>query len=366
MKIAFFALKQAIYYFQIGGTESFVRRLSSKLVEHGCEVDYILYGDKEDKNDKEEINLIPKTAINSKYFNSFKDAFKQINQKYDHVITTYVMPKNRIKFALFRKKDKGTTFHFIYFSWPDSLLKRKLYFLEARLLPYNGKLFCISKRQYQYVKKWSKNAIYLLPPVPEKYFFRPEEKPVCKKLRVNFLGRIDPRKGIKQVKEIFMAIKDNDKFECGIYGIHMPECRESLEIHNELKEQKEIKYIEIDRQKYSPGIEDFVGNVLKETDIFIQPYQKLSSTIDTPLLFLEAIASLCVVITKPFGNIPDIYGESKFLIHPHNFVKDTIELLKDISFDDLVKERERIYQINSVLNFSTGKVAKRFINALVG
>jgi len=359
MKIAFFGLKQAFDYFQIGGTESFVRRLAANFIAKGIELDYVLYGDPLPR----ELN---QNGINLNYFRTFEDALSFLeNRKYEHVITIYLLPKDRLKYGLFRKKSsKSIVFHFVYFGWPDSLLKRRLYFAEARLFPYNGKLFCISKRQYEYVSKCVNSAVYLLPPVPENFFLQPDEKPVNDKIKVTFLGRIDPGKGINEVIEIFSALKDDYRFECSIYGIHIPEHKESLKIHNWLKNQKEIKYIEVERQKYSAAVEDFVRNIFKETDIFIQPYQRLSSTIDTPLILLETMASLCAVITKPFGNIPDIYGKSNFLIPPERFVPDTIELLKSVTFDDLFAERKRVYEQNRNLNFVAGAAAERFINAI--
>lgn len=359
MKIAYFGLKQAFDYFQIGGTESFVRRLIAELIKDGIEVDYVLYGSKENKK-------LEYSGITLNYFTSFEDALNAIaNGKYQHIITIYLLPKDRLKYALFRKKaDKSTSFHSVYFGWPDSFIKRKLYFAEARLFPYNGKLFCISKRQYEYVSRWAKNAVYLLPPVPENYFLKPEEKLINDKIKITFLGRIDPGKGINEAIEIFRALKDKDKFECVIYGIYIPEHKESLEIHNWLKTQKKIRYIEVDRQKYSPAIEDFVRNIFKETDIFIQPYQRLSSTIDTPLLLLETMASLCAVITKPFGNIPDIYGKSRFLVSPKRFVQDTVKLLKSISNEDLFAERKRIHEQNLRQNFNSENVVKIFLKNL--
>jgi glycosyltransferase involved in cell wall biosynthesis len=360
MKLAFWGLKHAFDFFQIGGTESFVRRLSAELIKNDVKVDYILYGDSQNKE-------FDCAGINLNFFASFNEALKAIERKeYEHIITIYLLPKDRIKYALFRKnKSKSIRFHFVYFGWPDSLIKRKLYFSEARIFPYNGKLFCISKRQYDYVSRWAKNAVYLLPPVPESFFLRPDEKPTNGKIKVTFLGRIDPGKGINEVIEIFKALKDNNHFECSIYGIHIPEHKESFEIHNRLKNQKEIKYIEVDRQKFSPEVEEFVKNVFKETDVFIQPYQKLSSTIDTPLLLLETMASLCSVITKPFGNIPDIYGKSKFLIHPDNFIADAIQLLKNVTHQDLIEERKRIYGQNLSLNFKSENIGKRFVDAII-
>lgn len=359
MKLAFLGVKNSFDFFHIGGVESFLRRLSYHLIRHGDTVDYICYGGEEEKE------ISPQQGLTLKYLRSFNDALDVIERHYDHIIPIYLQRKDRSKFASFRKKfSKNVYFHFIYFSWPDSLIKRKLYFSEARLFPYNGKLFCISKRQYEYVSKWAKNAVYLLPPVPEEYFLKPDEKPVNEKIKITFLGRIDLGKGINEVIEIFKALKDERRFECSIYGIHIPEHKESLKIHNWLKSQNDIKYIEVDRQRYSPAVEEFVRNVLKETDIFIQPYYKLSSTIDTPLLLLEAMASLCVVITKPFGNIPDIYGKSRFLISPDKFIQHTIKLLHDVSINDLMEERKRIYEQNSSLNFKAEAIAKRFIDAL--
>jgi len=358
-RIAFFGLKKSFDYFQIGGTESFLRRISAELIKNDIKVDYILYGDTENRK-------LEYAGIRLNYFISFDDALKAVEKKrYEHIITIYLLPEDRIKYALFRK-NKGNLvwFHFIYFSWPDSLIKRKLYFAEARLFPYNGKLFCISKRQYNYVSRWSKNAVYLLPPVPKEYFLKPEEKPINEKIKITFLGRIDPGKGINEVIKIFKALKDDNRFECSIYGIHIPEHKESVQVHNWLKSQNDIKYIEVDRQRYSPDVDKMVRNVLKETDILILPYQKLSSTIDTPLTLLEAMASLCVVITKPFGNIPDIYGESQFIISRENFMKDTIDILKGISYEDILKERERIYSRNNNLNFESSNVAKRFLHAI--
>ncbi len=359
MNIAFFGLKQAFDYFQIGGTESFIRRLSLKLFHNGMSVDYILYGN----NENNEINSL---GINLKYFKTFEDSLNFINSKeYNHIITIYLLAKDRIKFALFRKKKSNLiNFHFIYFSWPDSWVKRRLYFQEAKFCPYNGKLFCISKRQYENVKRWANNAVYLPPPVPDNYFLKLEEKPINEKIRITFLGRVDPGKGINEVIEIFKTLKGNDKFDCSIYGIHIPEHKESFKIHNFLKNQDEIKYIEIERKKYSPEVEEMVRDVLKNTDILILPYKKLSSTIDTPLTLLEAMASLCVVITKPFGNIPDIYGKSKFIVPSENFVNNTLNLLNSITYKDLIEERKRIYERNNILNFKASSVAKKFIEAL--
>jgi len=360
MKIAFLGLKESFHYFNIGGAESYVRRIAKFLVEKGMKVDYIMYNSRENKieviNDKFKL----------KYFKHFKESLRSIrNERYDHIIKLYIYPVDRIKFAHFRKKMGNLTkFHLIHFSWPDSPIKRNLMFAESRLFPYNGNIFCISKRQYEYVKPWANNAIHLLPPVPDKYFLTPEKKPKNKNIKIIFLGRIDPGKGINEVINVFNTLNGNNKFECYIYGIHKPEDKQSLEIYNWLKRQKVIKYVEVNRQNYTEETEKMVKAVLRKTDIFLQPYKKLSSTIDTPLLLLEAMASLCAVITKQFGNIPDIYGKSKFLIPKKESFEYILNLLKNITYEDIIYERERIYKRNKFLKFRTENIANSFIDSI--
>ena len=139
----------------------------------------------------------------------------------------------------------------------------------------------------------------------------------------------------------------------------------ALEIRNWLKTQKEIKYVEVDRQSYSKLAEKKVMDILKRTHVFIQPYQTLDSTLDTPLLLLEAMASLCAVITTPVGNIPEIYGPSEFIVARKGFLSAVLDLFKDLSLGALRRERERIYERNTVLkNIRSNEVIGRFLNAL--
>lgn len=361
MRIAFWGWKNSFDYFQIGGTESFVRRLAGELVESGAEVDYVMYG----SGERRDVKL--SAMFNLRYFVRFKDVLEFLSNNYDHIVTIYLFPLDRLKFARFRKKQgNNIRFHFIYFGWPDFSVKRHLLFAEAKLFPYNGRLFCISKRQYQYLGQSSKNVTYLMPPVPEDYFIELENKPIHEKIKITFLGRIDPGKGIIDVVEIFKVLNKCTGFECTIYGIHIPEDKKSLKLHNWLKKQDEINYIEVERQNYSRNVEEMVKSVLKESDIFIQPYRKLSSTIDTPLLLLEAMASLCAVVTKPFGNISEIYGRSKFLVPEKDFIPHVIDLLKNTSYKEIIKERQRIYERNKRLDFHAAKITRIFIDALAG
>lgn len=359
MRIAIFNYCKGSDYFNIGGNESLLRRLTAEFVNRGVQVDWLLYGAAVARS-------VPvREGIQIRYFPDFSSATAALADGYDHVITTYILPKDRLGWAKLRRAFvTRSKFHFIYLSWPENSLKRLAYFGEAKLFPYNGQLFCVSRRQYDYMSTWSRNTCFLLPPVSASYFVGSDEKNHSGKIRISFLGRVDLGKGIHDVLEIFRALGQDARYECVIYGIHFPFDRESVSLHKRLLSEPGVTYVPLDRQEYSPSVERFVQGVLRDTDIFLQPYQRLSSTIDTPLLLLEAMASLCVVITKPFGNIPDVYGNSHYLIGSRGFPAKALEIIRSVTWEEIKKERIRIARVNSIIDFRAAAVANRFLSCV--
>ena len=360
LRIAFLGLREFFDYFYISGFQSFFRRITSEMLFNGMRVDYILY----DSGKSEEIE--PEPNLRLRYFQDFEDAILAMSSSnYDHIITIRLSRRDRFKVAFFRKKYLGPAkCHYMSLVWPDSWIKRNLIFIEAKLVSGNGKIISISPRLYQSLNRWAKNVEFIFPPVTKSYFLKPEEKPKNDKIKITFLGVIYPDKGIDEVIHIFTALKEDQKFELSIYAIYEPRNKESLELRNWLKNQNIIKYVEVDRYNYTPEVEDIVRKVLKETDIFIQLYRTLGATVDVPLLLLEAMASLCAVITTPIGNIADIYGESKFLIDTKYSISQIVSFLKNISFEEIKRERERIFEQNKKFEFEASKVAQQFIRIL--
>lgn len=361
MKIAFLALSGTFGYSQVGGTDSFMRRLIEGIssCHKRLQASWIFYNSDNHKALRHSPRFI------STYFPTLGEALQYIaDSSYSHVISTYLAPKDRLRFALFRKGNSSIRFHSMVFFYPESIIQRFIKFSEYLCFPYNGKVFCVSKRQYNCLRKLTNNVIYLPPSVPEDYFLMPRQKPNNGKVNVTFLGRVDPRKGIRDVINLFEALSENSKIECAIYGIHIPEDRECLEVHRWLKMQTHIRYVEIDRQGYSLQIEEMVKGILKKTDVFIQPYRNLDSSVDTPLLLLEAMASLCAVITTPVGDVPDIYGHSKFAVNKKHFSADALDLLQNLTLDQLQREKMRVYEQIKKLNVGVDAVAKRFLDAL--
>ena len=359
--MAFWGHKDYSDFYGIGGMQSYTRRLAQGLANLGCKVDYIISSAPEAK----EINVAPNLKI--KYFRTFKDSYDYIaSQSYRHIVRIWFPRWDRAKFLLsvYRKRKGWTQFHYISFIVPDRKIKRFLMSIEARLSSHNGRIICVSNRQYRMARKSGRPSFLLLPPVPGGYFLTPSEKPIHEKTKIAFLGMLHPDKGVTETISLFERLQDNPKFECAIYAIHNPYNKRSLELHNHLIRQKAINYIPLDAREYSVNAEKVVKKVLQEADIFIQPYQRLVNTVDTPLLLLEAMASLCAVLTTPLGSIPDIYGKSRFLIDKEDFVSSAITLLQGLSVDDLKEERERIYARNKLLGFSTSEIADKFLEGI--
>jgi len=361
LNIAFWGHKDYSDFYGIGGMQSYTRRLAQELAHLGYKIDCVISGASEPK----EINVTPNLKVS--YFQTFKDSNNYIvSHSYQHIIRMWFPRKERMNYllSLYRRHKRETHYHYISFIVPEQRIKRHLMLIEAKLASPNGRIICVSFRQYRMAKKLKHSSFLLLPPIPEDYFLTPKEKNISKKVKITFLGMLHPDKGVEKTISLFERLQNNPKFECAIYTIHNPRNKRSLELHNRLARQKTINYISLDSQKYSMDAEGVVKRVLKETDIFVQPYQKLENTVDTPLLLLEAMASLCVVLTTPLGSIPEIYGKSRFLINNEDFVASAMELLQDLSLDDLRREKDRIYARNKLLGFSSSEIAAKFLEGI--
>jgi len=359
LKLAILGLYKTFDYFQIGGTDSFMRRLCHGILSSRDDVtiSWILYG----ANTPARIHHAPN--FTSWYFSSLHTALRHISEeRYEHVIVAYIHPADRLQLAKFRRRLRSTRFHSLVFFYPDSRLKRLLKFLEYVLFPYNGHILCVSRRQISYLRKLGVRALYLPPSVPDDYFVPPADKPKSDRIRVTFLGRIDPRKGIEDTIHLFQTLSEDPRFECTIYGICIPSDQDGLKIHHWLQNQEKIRYTEVKRQNYTPSVDAMVKKVLAQTDIFVQPYETLDSTVDTPLLLLESMASACAVLTTPVGDVPSIYAPSRFMIEHDRFVPDATELLHNLSRDSLRQEQERAYNRIVAMDISTRSIAERFLH----
>lgn len=358
MKIAFFGKEGSFDYGHIGGTNSLTRRLAKELVEvHGHSVDFIFYG-------LQTKNISHAQNINSYYYTNYSDALSSL-LNYDHVILIYVSIKDIFKlYAFCNNNTDKVIFHHLYQDWPESFIMRNLMFWIKDIIPINGFKIGISERIVERLSENAQKHIKLYPPVPNNFFKKNDNINNLTKINITFIGRIDEGKGILETIEIFEKLSEYPMFKINLFGIHWKSDSNAIKIHEKLKAQSKFHYYPVDFYNHSPQVDEIVRGALFNTDIFLQPYRKLSSTIDTPLLILEAMAALCAVITKPYGNIPDIYGPSPCLIDDQDFVNEAINLILQ-SEKWLYAEKERIHSQNIRLKFDLTSVGNRFVNDIL-
>lgn len=354
-RIAFFGTDRAMNYHQVGGTNSLVRRLASWLAESGfvAAADYVLYGCASSYREEHS------PTLGSVYCRTITEAFA-ILEKYDHVVTLYVLPRDRVRFALFRRRlGRHIAFHIIYPSWPESRWKRWLMFADTRLAPLTGCAFGVSLRLVSRLSRWNRRSALLLPPVPAHYFLRREEKPLRDRLSVCYIGRLDNGKGVPEALELFDALSDTNGLRLTVCGLHWPHDPTSNATHARLVADRRLRYVQVPWESDWRMAEALVGQLLREADILVQPYRTLSSTIDTPLLVLEAMASLVAVITKPYGNIPDVYGMGRCLVRPARWVSVAEELVRTAA-EWLPAEVDRLAERREELSFDVASVGTHF------
>lgn len=359
MKIAFFGTFGSFDYFTIGGVESFTRRLAAGLIKEGHQADFVIYRAPAERQEK------APEGLRIHCFKRFVTAANFLKERYDQVVTIFIPMVDRLAYMKFRQRyRKRIFFHRVYFGWPELGLKRQMAYLDARLYPFNGRLFCVSPRLYHSVKRWSKHAVLLLPPVPKEYFLELHEKPNRDKILVTYIGRTESRKGIENVIGLFARLQKIPYLDLAIHGFHHPHCAEGRKWHLRLSQQEHFRYFYTPFEGYSHVKEDKLRLLLRETDILLLPYRQLSSTIDTPLLILEGMASLCAVVTQSFGDIPSLYGPSPFLLAGSDSVDKAVQQIQNAK-SLLVEERQRIHKRNQKLVFEVKQITSLFIKSLL-
>ena len=238
-------------------------------------------------------------------------------------------------------------------------------FYELTFNKYNGVNFVVSERQRNLFNYFKINTVIINPPVDNSYFNISKQKN-NNKINLTFLGRIDPRKGINEVISVFEKIKDCELFELNIHGIHIDEDLESKRIHNMLINQNKINYHEVDREKFSNKIDSKVIDILKNTDVFIQPYKNLDSTVDSPLLLVEALACNCIVLSTKIPPVTKICGHNEFIIDHEEFVDKSVSLLLNLSPNKIKTIKSKILPTHNELNikYESSNVAQQFLNEI--
>ena len=166
--------------------------------------------------------------------------------------------------------------------------------------------------------------------------------------------------------ELFSNIGNKRGIDVAIYGYYSKKAdiSHSMCVYRWLLAQSEIDFHDIDQKEYTQENEQNLREILKNTDILILPYTKIESSIDIPLLLLEGMASLCAVVTRKLGDIPRIYGESRFLVDkdaqldPNFFLSDKLKYY-------IMEERQRLLEFRETIGIRTSEISNKFLKLLI-
>lgn len=356
-KVIFFALNDTFDFDQIGGTDSYMRRLSRLLIRLGREVVWVFYG-------AEKYSKISNEGVSVIKFESLDDALKYtISDGDSYFVACFLKPLDRfraIKYrAAFRKNHiKVLSLSFFF---PDTFVKKFIRKLELKFVKYDAVL-CVSKRLYRFNKCVIDNSYYLPPIIPDSYFnvgfSKLSNKEKEKVVNVLFLGRLDPRKGINEVIAIIESNILKKQICWTVSGIYIPEDQGNIAALNRLKTCDNVTFNQECRGAYSKNVENRVLNFFSNNDIFIQPYRTLASTVDLPLLLLEAQAAGCTTLTTLPEVLNDyLYNKSEAI--EGDFVTQCIKRLNCIAADPMAYRLGESGLVSLQLEYSERAIEKR-------
>lgn len=358
MRIGILGAHKSFGINRIGGTDSLFRRLSRQWVSRGHQMTFVTY------RCPMRQSHVGWHGIAVEEFVEFRDALGWLEHHSDVIIVNTLHRNNRLGFARFRRRERSQKRFFIFYTlFRENALWRQIYFLESILSPYQDGTFGVSPRLAQALGRWTNKTSLVWPPVGHEFFCRPEEKPSSGEVRVTYIGRTERGKGIDTVIAIMKRLRGVANIRLDIHGYHFPGDQEAHQVHDWLSQQDWLSYHHRDIHTWSPQVDLDLATTLQQTDILLLPYEKLSSSIDTPLLLLEGMASSCCVVTKPFGDIPNVYGQSPLLISHPDYVSSAAQIIKsaDQWLDD---ERRRVFKKSQQLQFDERTVANHVLELI--
>ncbi len=320
---------------RIGGTQSLVRNWTNIFLAKGWKVDVYTTGAQ-----TEEI-LQLKPNLRSIYCRNSYEAFKKIDKHKFNILLGVgaPLPLHILSQYYYFLKWILRRVHFIHIfhKYPPLSENPFLRWLQSGYLKcVYDVIVAVSPRIVDALKSSGINAHLMLPPIPKKFYFTKNEKidekqkeKLDKKVVISYIGRVSPDKGIESVIRAFKKIRNIKKVVVKIYGLYNPKITSSLNLHRYLTQENEIEYKAMNylRNKYSEKSENDIISLLKITDIIVLPFHTLSETVDSPLLLLESMASLCIPVASDIGDIQFILQDSHLLIKKEENLYDALAYL---------------------------------------
>lgn len=225
----------------------------------------------------------------------------------------------------------------------------------------------MSRRLAECVRRYRNRAHVLIPPVPSEYSRREGDKGGDGKIVVAYIGRLEGGKGALEAVEILEELAGYNDIEARVLAYRCGESAEARELRDRIAGNDRIRYKERTHVGWAGSIEEEMARELGEIDILLLPYRRVNSSIDTPLLLLEGMASLCCCMVRGGGDISEVYGRSPFLIEARSdgdFVKRACELIRGGGWGMVRKERARLVDRRRHVACDTASVTDGLIRIL--
>ena len=331
--LVFFNYLETIGPSKVGGLDTMARAFGDMARDNGHDVLYLSYG----WSASDQCTIGHDIRVGD-----FGEALDVLDQHDGLVVSFYIERRNRLPFLVYRWRNRSFKRFLFYISvWNPNRLKRFLGFFEL-FYSFNAGTFGASERLVKLGRKFDREVKLMCPPTRStvENHFRSSE--VDTQIFLSFAGRFDKRKGLIEAIEIMKETNSLIECKCLVSGYFWPNDSDEIEIRELLSKHAFIEVRETNVNNWNETAEQRLEEQLVASDVVLLPYKKLSSTVDTPLLVLEAMAKKCVVyMPKRPRELLDFLSVNPRCLAPENDTAAAVARWIVI----LAKDREKLHVI---------------------
>lgn len=264
---------------RIGGGESYVRRLINACKILNINISVYVIGAFDGVLEEE------KSYELHYFFNSIDELVLRIREENAVVILFNLPLLTKLRFWSFNSLFLLSLFY------PANRRVALFRLLETFLFRYRAILVPSVKMESFYSRFFRRVAV--LPPIiPSEFDITNFES----RVNVGFIGRLDPRKGGRKLIDFMIQ---NPELNFDVSYIKHEGDLGVLELEEELTKLCKNSSL-VPQGMYTRKVDTDVVKNLNKSAIFLQFYETLDSTVDLPLLLLEALACGCKVYTNVY------------------------------------------------------------------
>jgi len=284
----------------VGGVQGYLRRLSTGLKALGHEVVFELAGPS------------PGPALARVHRSTDEALAAALSREPDVVQTTFGLGPAAIarQWSALRQVEHRWGAHMVHPPRPAGRMPMLAQpaFWAAYWATYTGSLVP-SPRLRSASHPWGRPV--LVPPPARDDHYRIQREPSDGALRFGYAGRLSSDKGLGDVVHVFDALakRHGERVHCEVFGYGTEIDARPLErrAHVTLTRAEPVPIWTPERAQ---DMAAFLGRI----DVLVLPYRDLATTVDIPLLVVEAMAAGCALVTTNIGDVPWITGPSASIV----------------------------------------------------